>query len=64
MLNTKEILKEIDFLASTNISVKEFYSDLHKAIESNNKDSVWQLSKIITRYQIQTQTRQQFNDSQ
>ncbi len=57
------MIKEIDFLANTHLSVKKFNSELYKAIDSNNKESLWQLSKLITKYQIQYQARQLFKDS-
>lgn len=45
--------KEFDFLANNNINMKEFYLDIKKAINSSNMQSIWQLSKIITRHQLQ-----------
>ena len=44
-----DIQKDIEFLDSNNISLTKFYNDLNKAVASNNVQSIWQLSKIITR---------------
>jgi hypothetical protein len=46
------IIKDLDFIANNNISIKEFYQDIKKAINSSNMQSIWQLSKIITRHQL------------
>jgi hypothetical protein len=40
----KELLKE-DYT-----SLSKLYNDLNKAINSNNIQSIWELSKTITRY--------------
>jgi len=44
-----DVQKDIEFLDSNNISLTKFYNDLNKAVASNNVQSIWQLSKIITR---------------
>ena len=44
-----DVQKDIEFLDSNNISMTKFYNDLNKAVASNNVQSIWQLSKIITR---------------
>ena len=48
----EEVIKELDFFAQNKMSVDQFYADIKNAIKSNNMQSIWQLSKIITRYQI------------
>jgi hypothetical protein len=34
------------------LNLLEFYKELNKAISNNNRDSIYNLSKIITRYQF------------
>ena len=46
------IIKDLDFIANNNMSIKQFYNDMKKAIQSSNTQSIWQLSKIITRHQL------------
>jgi hypothetical protein len=46
------IIKDLEFVADNNMSIKEFYRDIKKAINSSNMQSIWQLSKIITRHQL------------
>ncbi len=46
------VIKDLDFLAKNNTSIKQFYKDIKKAINASNKQSIWQLSKIITRHQL------------
>jgi len=49
----KETLtKQPDFFANNNLDIKEFYQDIKKAINLCNMQSIWQLSKIITRHQL------------
>ena len=47
-----DIMKEIEFIDNTQISLKEFFRDLSQAIETQNTQSVYRLSKIITRQQL------------
>jgi len=47
-----DVQKDIEFLDSNNISLTKFYNDLNKAVATNNVQSIWQLSKIITRYRL------------
>lgn len=42
--------QEVWFKSHTEINLPEFYKELNKAIEHNNLQSIYQLSKIITRY--------------
>lgn len=46
------VIKDLDFLAKNNMSIKQFYQDIKKAINSSNIQSIWQLSKTITRQQL------------
>ncbi len=48
----EKVIKELDFFVQNKMSVERFYADIKNAIKSNNMQSIWQLSKIITRYQI------------
>ena len=34
------------------LNLPEFYKELKKAINTNNRDSIYNLSKIFTRYQF------------
>lgn len=49
---TEAIIKDLDFLASNHKTLNQFYQDIKKAIQSNNTQSLWQLSKVITRHQL------------
>ena len=46
------VIKDLNFLAKNNMSIKQFYQDIKSAINSNNMQSIWQLSKIITRHRL------------
>ena len=52
MIENDTITKEIEFLETNRMSLRKFYRDLEGALETQNEQSVWALSKIITRYQI------------
>ena len=52
MTTKNEILKEIEFLVNNDRSLTEFYHDLNKAVKTNSIQSIWQLSKIITRFHL------------
>ncbi len=45
-------IKDFDFTENNNMSLKQYYKDIKKAINSSNTQSIWQLSKIITRQQL------------
>ncbi len=47
-----DVQKDIEFIESNNISLTKFYSDLNKAVISNNIQSIWHLSKVITRFRL------------
>ncbi|MHA2036733.1 MAG: hypothetical protein ACW98X_09890 [Promethearchaeota archaeon] len=34
------------------LNISEFYKELNKAISTNNRESIFRLSKIITRHQF------------
>ncbi len=42
--------KEIDFKGNFELNLTEFYKKLNKAISTNNIESIYDLSKIVTRY--------------
>ena len=46
------VIKDLDFLAKNNMSIKQFYQDIKKAMNSSNMQSIWQLSKTITRHKL------------
>ncbi len=49
-MNKKEkIFKEIKFVDNNRLTSSEFYTRLNNAIKSNNTQSIWELSKIISR---------------
>ncbi|MHA1337014.1 MAG: hypothetical protein ACTSPW_14965, partial [Promethearchaeota archaeon] len=50
MIDKTKIIDEIEFFEATKMSLRKFYKDLHDAMDTNNTESIWQLSKIITRY--------------
>ena len=49
---TEAIIKDLDFFAYHHKSLSQFYQDIQNAIKSNNTQSLWQLSKVITRHQL------------
>ena len=46
------IIKELDFFTHNNLNMEQFYQDIKKAINLCRMQSIWQLSKIITRHQL------------
>ena len=50
MNNNENSLKGKELLKEDNTSLSKLYKDLNKAINSNNIQSIWELSKTITRY--------------
>ena len=52
MINKNKILKEIEFNEFAKISLNKIYSDVEKAIEARKQQSIYRLSKIITRYSL------------
>ncbi len=52
MISNLTIKDEIEFTEFAKVSLNKFYKELNKAIESKRDQSVYRLSKIITRYSI------------
>ena len=50
MSKEEEILKNCELKTDASINLSKMYKDLSKAINSNNVQSIWELSKTITRY--------------
>jgi len=50
MKNNKNLVMEKELLKEDHTSLSKLYNDLNKAINSNNIQSIWELSKTITRY--------------
>ena len=50
MSKEEEILKNSELKTDASINLSKMYKDLSKAINSNNVQSIWELSKTITRY--------------
>ena len=50
MNNNENLIKGKELLKEDNTSLSKLYKDLNKAINSNNTQSIWELSKTITRY--------------
>ncbi|MFW9951121.1 MAG: hypothetical protein ACFFKA_13465 [Candidatus Thorarchaeota archaeon] len=50
MINNENSLKGEELLKEDQTSLSKLYKDLNKAITSNNIQSIWELSKTITRY--------------
>ena len=42
--------REVWFKAHTEMNLPEFYKELNKAISQHNTQTIYQLSKIFTRY--------------
>lgn len=55
-MNEKEKLDILDKLekhsSTFELNLPEFYKELNKAINTNNRNSIYQLSKIFNRYQF------------
>lgn len=52
MNNNENSIKGKELLEEEYSSLSKMYNDLNKAINSNNIQSIWELSKTITRYQF------------
>ncbi|MHA1233925.1 MAG: hypothetical protein ACTSQL_02435 [Promethearchaeota archaeon] len=50
MSKEEQTLKNSKLKIDTNYTLSKMYNDLSKAINSNNIQSIWELSKTITRY--------------
>ncbi len=52
-MNEKEKPDNVDkFEKHFELNIPEFYKELNKAISTNNRESIYHLSKIFTRYQF------------
>jgi len=49
-MDTEELFRKISQLVKEKNELRNLYSDLNNAIESKNNQSIWALSKIITRH--------------
>jgi len=45
-----------EFPDNNQINIKKLNKELNKAINLNDKQSIWKLSKIITRYQVKSES--------
>ena len=50
MSKEEKTLKNSELKTDTSHTLSKMYKDLSKAINSNNIQSIWELSKIITSY--------------
>jgi len=50
MLEKEKDLKEINHKGKFELNLPEFYKALNNAINTNNTESLYKLSKIFTRY--------------
>jgi hypothetical protein len=48
----EKLYNELNFLEHNRITLRSFYKDLDSAINKKKNQSIWQLSKVITRYQL------------
>ena len=52
MSEIEKALKDIKFLDFSRMTFKQFYNNLNEAVDTKKIQSIWQLSKIITRYHL------------
>jgi len=52
MIEKNSIISDIEFAESNRMSIRKFYKDLNRAVKSNDAQSIWQLSKILTRFYL------------
>lgn len=45
-------LYEIEFAEFNRMSIRKFYKEIGQALERNDTQAIWQLSKVITRHQL------------
>ena len=50
MIENERPSQEIEAKNKFDLNIKEFYNKLNKAISAKNEQSIYELSKIITRY--------------
>ena len=49
MISKNELIENIKMAEVGKMSIKKFYKDLDEAIKTQNRQSIYRLSKIITR---------------
>lgn len=49
MSEYNEYVSHFDTIRYKNLNLKQLYQELNKALNSNNVQSIWELSKVITR---------------
>jgi hypothetical protein len=54
-MDTLELFRKISLLVKEKEELRNLYNDLNKAIQSKNSQSIWALSKIITRYHFRNE---------
>jgi len=47
-----KLLKKTTLIENNQLDIPKFYKELENAISTNNMQSIWELSKMITRYHI------------
>ena len=52
MNDFNEVIHDLNFLEFSKMSFKEFYENLDEAMDLGRTQSIWQLSKIITRFKL------------
>ena len=50
MNKEEKTIKNSELKTDTSLTLSKMYKDLSNAIDSNNIQSIWELSKTITRY--------------
>ncbi len=55
MNDFKVVIEDLNFLEFSKMSFKEFYENLDNAMNLKRIQSIWQLSKIITRFALKSQ---------
>ncbi len=56
MNNEEELFRKISLIVKEKSELSKLYSDLNNAINSSNIQSIWALSKVITRYHFKVPT--------
>ncbi|MFW9938894.1 MAG: hypothetical protein ACFFD5_14695 [Candidatus Thorarchaeota archaeon] len=56
-MDNRDNFIETDLIESDQLNISKIYSELDEAITSNNIQSIWELSKIITRFHFQKSTK-------
>ena len=56
MDSNEELFRKISLIVKEKSELSKLYNDLNNAISSKNIQSIWALSKIITRYHFEIET--------